>query len=62
MLYYFHYKMRKYKIQRQDDVLHADADYYKLNGEYLELYRQDYTEPKLLATIKNWEYILDLQS
>ena len=54
--------MRKYKIQRKNDSVHVDADYYKINGEYLELYKQEYTEPKLLATIKNWEYILDLNS
>lgn len=62
MLYRFDYRMRKYKIQRQNDSVHIDADYYKITDQYLELYKHEYMEPKLLATIKNWEYIIDLQS
>ena len=54
--------MRKYKIQRQNDVVHVDGDYYKINGKHLEIYQQEYNEPKIVATIKNWEYILDLKS
>lgn len=62
MLYIFYYRMRRYQIRTNSGIIHVNADSYRVNHEYLELYKQSYPEPLLVSTIKNWEYILDLDT
>lgn len=64
MLYKFKFRMKRFKIQLDSiNSVHSNADFYKFNEQkYLELYRTNYTSiPKLIATFKNWEYIIDLE-